>query len=158
MRTPILALSVFLLAAGRITITDQQQVIQEGIEEAVDLSSAQVCREAFADVNSGFDPYLELTTAGYAVLITTPSDWNVVGLTYCWSMIIGLNGNNAPLLGKFGVARVLLHELAHIAVCEDHVSGKISDKKSEKIAQKIEKACAPTWDGVPIDHHHGVRP
>jgi hypothetical protein len=104
------------------------------------------CRKAFIK-HTGMDPAM-LPMLG-RVAIVFPNPWlegdAVLGECICIPLRVSLNSSRIHSLGPAVGASVLIHEIAHVASCEEILAGKVNAQQAEARAEAVETACA--WDG-----------
>ena len=107
------------------------------------------CRAAFIQ-HTGLDPAM-LPTLGH-IAVVFPQPWlegdNLLGESICLPQRISLNATRIYALGCVVGAAVFVHEIAHIALCDQKMSGELSDKDNERFSQEIENACV--WGGYSL--------
>jgi hypothetical protein len=104
------------------------------------------CREEFKKLTGkSLD---DIDTWGIARL-AYPSPWpfaeEAVAITTCTPPQTSIDLTVIHTFGSLYGAATLIHELAHIAVCQDYLARELSHEENEMMAMEVEKACA--WKG-----------
>lgn len=141
----IVALCGLLIAPAALA-EFQDQTVDECLEEMAELFAVVIstdeCRQKFKEV-TGTDP-VEVYALDDIVLVT-PAVWMIYGagaITVCRggsAPRIALNAFYIYTVGAIIGANVLVHELAHVAMCDR----KLNSRKEERLACEVAEACVP---------------